>query len=303
MMDGEGANPDFDLRSLRYAVLAAEHGSFRQAAATLGVRSSVVSKRVRSLEDELGVSIFERHSRGLRVTWAGRRFLDRVDLIMVELDYAAKTALSAGRGMHGYLRIGIFSSLGSLLPREAIAAFRIRHPRVHTTVREGAPRFHIAKLRERRLDVALVSGTPVVDDCDAQTFWSERVFVAVPVRHPLATKRSVTWNQISESRFIVSRAGPGPEIHDYLIQRLADLGRSPSISRQDVGRENLMHMVSMGFGLTLTSESAVATTYPGLRFVPIEGEKPLPFSAVWSPCNDNPALRRFLSVMRTMSQH
>ena len=161
---------DLDLLSLRYALLSAEHGSFRQAAESLGIRSSVISKRVRALEDELGVSIFERHARGLRTTWAGHRFLDRIDLVMAELDYAAKTALNAGRGTEGYLRIGIFSSLASLLPREVIAAFRQRHPDVHIDVCEGAPRAHVARLRQRRLDLALVTGRPDHEGCDAEQF-------------------------------------------------------------------------------------------------------------------------------------
>lgn len=293
---------EFDLLSLRYALLSADHGSFRQAADSLGIRSSVISKRVRALEEELGVSLFERHSRGLRTTWAGRRFLDRIDVILSELDYAAKAALSAGRGAHGSLRIGIFSSLGSLLARDVIAAFREQHPDVQTDVREGAPRAHIARLRERRLDVALVTGLPDPEGCDAEHFWSERVYVALPTGHGLASHPSIAWDTIRTEPFIVSRDEPGPEIHDYLIQRLANLGHTPKVTRYEVGRENLMHMVALGFGLTLTSEATVATAFPGLRFVPVQGEDPLPFSAVWSPGNDNPALRRFIALMRSLAK-
>jgi DNA-binding transcriptional LysR family regulator len=76
-----------------------------------------------------------------------------------------------------------------------------------------------------------------------------------------------------------------------------------SVTRYDVGRENLINLVGLGFGISLTSEATVATRYPDVVFRPIEGEDDiLPFSAVWSPSNDNPALRRFLALMRAMAE-
>ena len=112
-----------ELKSVRQALLVSEHMSFRRAASALGVRPSAVSRRVRALEDEVGVSFFERHNGGVRVTTAGRWFLERAHAALCELDYAVKSAMKAGQGAEGFLRIGIFSSLASLFPRLAIGAF------------------------------------------------------------------------------------------------------------------------------------------------------------------------------------
>lgn len=79
---------------------------------------------------------------------------------------------------------------------------------------------------------------------------------------------------------------PGPEVHDFLVKHLADLGVHPAIEHCSVGRENLMQIVSLGRGLTLTREATVATRFPGVVYKQLRGEM-LPFSAVWSPCNDN----------------
>lgn len=276
--------------------------SFRRAAA-LDVGPSAVSRRIRALEDELGVSLFERHNGGVRITAAGRRFLNRVGIALSEMDYAIKSASSSGRGAEGFLRIGIFSSLASLFPRAAIATFVEKHPEIDVDVTEGAPRTHIARVRERGLDIALVTGHPSIPDCDTQQFWSERVFVVLPAGHRLSVLETVSWNDLRDEHFIVSRQEPGPEIHDYVIRKLADLGHHPSVGRYDVGRENLINLVGLGFGISLTSEATVATAYPDVVFRPIEGEDDvLPFSAVWSPSNDNPALRRFLALMRAMAE-
>jgi DNA-binding transcriptional LysR family regulator len=267
------------------------------------VRPSVVSRRIRALEDELGVSLFERSNGGARPTAAGRSFVERASVVLSELDYAIKSASTAGRGAEGFLRVGIFSSLASLFPRAVLAAFRIQHRRVDVDIAEGAPRAHIARVRERRLDMALVTGVPSLPDLDVQQFWTERVFVVLPAAHALAEASRIGWADLKTEHFIVSRQEPGPEIHDYVIRKLADLGHHPSVCRYDLGRENLMYLVALGFGISLTSEATIATVYPEVVFRPIEAEDDvLPFSAVWSPSNDNPALRRFLALMRAMAE-
>jgi DNA-binding transcriptional LysR family regulator len=284
--------------------LVSEQLGLRRAAAVLGKSQSSVSQRIRALEEELGVSLFERHSGGVRTTLAGRRFVALARSALADLDYAVRSAGNAGRGDEGYLRIGIFSSIASLFLRELLDEFMSLHPTIEVDVIEGAPREHIQRVRDRRLDVAFVTGLPDAAGCDVGQFWSERVFVVLPHDHALAARVAIPWSALTAERFIVSREEPGPEIHDYVIRHLAALGHHPSISQFAVGRDNLMHLVGLGFGLSLTSEATIAAQYPGVVFRPMEdGDNILPFSAIWSPDNDNPALRRLLSSARTMARN
>jgi DNA-binding transcriptional LysR family regulator len=117
----------------------------------------------------------------------------------------------------------------------------------------------------------------------------------------LRTKQSLYWHDLAGESFIVSDAAPGPEIHDYLIQRLAGLGHHPNIRPQYVGRDVLLSMVAVGRGLTVVSEAATGAQFPGAAYRLIEDEI-LPFSAIWSPRNDNPACRRFLSLARSLAR-
>jgi hypothetical protein len=86
-----------------------------------------------------------------------------------------------------------------------------------------------------------------------------------------------------------------------LIKNLSDLGLSPSVQIFDVGREMLFTMVGHGFGCTTAAKVETGTAYANVTYVPIRGFR-LPFNAVWSPQNDNPALRRFLSEARVLSR-
>jgi hypothetical protein len=90
---------------------------------------------------------------------------------------------------------------------------------------------------------------------------------------------------------------------ERLIKHLSDRTDTPSIQKADVGRETVMHLVAIGRGVSLTSEATIASSLPDVAFRPISGsDTTLQFSAIWWPGNDNPALRRFLSLARALSK-
>lgn len=294
-------SPSVDLASITQTLLVADHLSFRRAAAVLGCRQSVVSRRVRALEDSLGVSLFERHHAGVRLTAAGARFVEQVSSALLQLDCALKTAGAAGRGASGQLAVGIFSSIASGFLHELLRAYLKDHPAVCVQISEGSASEHIARIRSGQLDVAFVRGVPTLSSCEVEALWKERIFLALPQAHRLSERDAIDWESLSDERFVVRQSEPGPQIHDYVIARLADLGYYPSVQRFDVGRDTLMHLVALGLGLTFVGEAATAMSFPDVTFRPIAGESELlAFSAVWSPNNDNPAFRRFLSLARLL---
>src|SRR5262245_35581177 len=170
-------SPALTLISLSQALLVGEYLSFRRVASVLGVRQSAVSRRVRELEDELGVSLFERHQTGVRVTNAGVRFLQEAREALLQLDNAVKTATAAGSGTIGRLSIGILSSVATCYLRELIQIYCSRHPNIAVQILEGASADNIAAVLKRQLDVAFIMETTEAEGCDTVSLWNERVFV------------------------------------------------------------------------------------------------------------------------------
>ncbi|QPC45252.1 LysR family transcriptional regulator [Kaustia mangrovi] len=289
-----------ELRHLRYFVATTEHGSLRKAAAALGVQESTVSRAVRDLEDRLGASLFHRHIGGVDLTIGGERFLYRVRIALQQIGSGIQDVAAIGCCENGCLRVGIFSSLASGFLAELLQAYDKSHPGVRIDLSDGNPDEHVAAIRQRALDVAFVTGTRDWSECETVTLWLERVFAALPKGHTLTRKEELDWSDLAGESFVVSNVAPGPELHDYLVQRLADLGHRPEINPQQVGRDNILSLVAAGRGMTLTSEATTVAQFPGVAYRPIAGEV-LPFCAVWSPRNDNPALRRLLSMARSMS--
>lgn len=289
-----------ELRHLYYFVAAAEHGSFRKAGTALGVRQSAISRRIRDLEDQIGVSLFLRHSGGVSLTYAGERFLRRTRQSLRAIHESTTNAKIVGRGEEGVIRIGINSSLASGFLSDLMRAYFKIYIGVQVDLIDGDPAEHISAIRQFRLDVAFIIGTSTWTDCETLPLWSERIFVVLPNEHRLVAKDKLDWADLAGENFIVSNVAPGPDVHDYLVRQLSDLGHHPDIQSQCVGRDNLIPLVALGRGLTLTSEATTGAQIPGVSYRPVVGET-LPFSAVWLCKNDNPTLRRFISLARLMA--
>ena len=287
----------FDLKDMNYALLVDEYGSFRKAAESLKVRPSVVSRRIRALEDNLGVSLFQRRTQGAESTLAGRRVLTQARVIAAEVDELLRVAKSNSVGNEGRLCVGVVSSIAGGTARELLRGFLAAHREVDLQVVEGSPRDHISDVRALKMDVTFVVGAPAAPGCAVEPFWSEPIIVALAGDHPLAANDVIEWPQLASERFIVSRTDPGPEIHDYVVKQLSALGLHPIIEPRPVRRDGLMALVGLGRGVSLVGAAEAGVIYPGVAFRPLAGEM-LPFSAVWSERNDNPVLRRFLSLSR-----
>lgn len=300
VVEGKPGTSAVRLNQLRYFVAAVDYGSFRKAAAALSVQESSISRRIRDLEDELGASLFMRHAGGVRLTVAGREFLRNARHALRQIDIGVTKVAAVGRAEQGLIKVGIFSSLASGFLFDLLRAFGTRHPNVQVDLIDGNPPEHIAAVRKLCLDVAFITGTAAWDGCEAEHLWCEKVFVVLPDNHPLTGKPELGWGDLVSERFIVSDVAPGQEIHDYLVAHLAGLGRHLDIQSQQVGRDNILSLVALGRGLTLTSEATTVAQFPGITYRELADEV-LPFSMVWSAQNDNPASRRLLSLARSQT--
>lgn len=290
-----------NLRHLRYFIAAVDHGSFRKAGVALGVQESTISRRIRDLEDDLGSALFHRHSGGVSLTVAGQRLLTRARKVLRYANEGSEIVNAVGSVKDGQLSVGIFTSLASGFLQELLKLFGEKHGGVQIEIADGNPAEHVAAIRQFRLDIAFLTGTQEWPQCETIHLWHERVFVVLPEAHALAQKDEVSWHDIAHEKFIVMDAPPGQEVHDYLVKHVGNLGHHPQIQSQFVGRDNLLTLVAIGSGLTVTSEATTAAYVPGICYRPIAGEV-LPFSGVWSPKNDNPALRRFVSMAKMMAR-
>lgn len=139
--------------TLVHTLAVAEYLNFRHAANALGVAQSSVSARVKALEEDLGIVLFERHARGVRLTEAGRHFVERIAAGIDQLDHAVKTAGMAAAGESGRLRIGIHALIPRSFLAKLIGQYREDHPGVEVEMTECTARDAVMQLRADRLGV------------------------------------------------------------------------------------------------------------------------------------------------------
>ena len=289
------------LASLIQTLAVAEHLNFRHAAKALGVAQSSVSARVKALEEDLDILLFERHARGVRLTEAGRHFVERIAAGVDQLDRAVKTAGMAAVGECGRLRIGIHALIPGSFLAELIRQYREDHPGIEVEITECTARDAVVHVRADRLDVAFVAGKLELPDCHARPIWSEPLVAVLPEQHRLAGQSSITWSDLVGETFLVRSGGTGPQVHDHIVLRLTGRWLAPSIQCFDVERSTLLSMVGQGFGITITAAATALLPTSGVVFLPFADEpEPAAFTAVWSPFNRSAILRNLLTLASNM---
>ncbi|MER9955242.1 LysR substrate-binding domain-containing protein [Mesorhizobium australicum] len=289
-----------ELRHLRYAVAAAHYGSFRRAAEALGVKQSSLSRRIRQMEDRLGVAVFVRSSSGVRLTTAGTEILRTSRHLVDGLDHMMASAKAAGRGEAGHLAIGFYTSLSAGNLRASLLEHARRFPEVVIRTVEGVRASLFVGLQHGALDIAIITGEPVVSDEQATALWGERIMVALPESHPLASGEIVYWTDLRGETFLFSQRDPGPELRDILLAKLASPGVQPKLVEQDVSRESIMSLVGAGFGVSLICEAGVGASYAGVIYRDVQdgnGPSRISYAAHWQANNENPALAHFLHLL------
>lgn len=297
------ASGQIPMVSLIQLLSVAEHLNFRHAANVLGVTQSSVSTRIKALEETLGVLLFERRHRGVRLTEAGHRFVAEVSVGISHLDHAIRTAGAIATGVEGQLAIGLHTSIAAGFLADLRQRYRAAYPAIEQIITEGKSSETIGFVRDGKLDVAFVVNTPAPPDCHSRDLWWEPVVVTLPADHPLALMPSVTWDDLATEVFLARQGASGPQVFEHVVRRVTERGQSPQVQRCDVGRDTLMHLVASGDGITLTTEAASHVPFPGVAFRPIADEtEQARFSAIWSPHNRNPALRNLLDLAADMAK-
>ncbi|CTQ50758.1 LysR family transcriptional regulator [Jannaschia donghaensis] len=288
-----------DVRDLEILLTVAETCSFRKAGDRLNVGQSAVSRRIQKLEELLGVSLFGRRPTGARMTVAGAEFIACASAVYENLNAAVARARSSAIADLGELRIGTMSSFSNGPQRALIKAFVERHPSVRLNFLECERRQMMTMLGHRTLDVVITIGENWKENGDSLVLVYAPVYLAVASDGPLASNDRLKWQDVSEEEFLISARESGPDVRDYIVRQVTGFGRGVSITQHHLCRDGIMNLVGLGFGITVVDDHAAGAKYPNVTLVPIgDGNDRVPFSLTWRPENDNPALRRFISLAR-----
>jgi DNA-binding transcriptional LysR family regulator len=292
-----------EIRHLRCLVAVAEEMHFGRAAQRLNLSQPPVSLAIKEMEEELGVTLFERTSRRIAITRAGQETLRDARAVLVGMDTLRRRAREAAAGLMGSISIGFISLPAySFLP-QALREFSEKNERVEIALWEGTTDPIIEDVESGRLDVGLVlqpSSLPAA--LGSRLVQREALILAMPEAHPLARPGSVALEKFAGERFLGFERYFGPQMFDAIVATCMRRGFSPRMfpARQ---MNTIVSLVSGGVGVALVPACVKALHREGVAYRTLRGEKTLIDTlAVWRTADDSPLVRALLALLPTLGK-
>jgi DNA-binding transcriptional LysR family regulator len=255
-----------ELRHLRYFEALADELHFGRAAERVHVVQSALSKQIAALEQELGVTLFDRTTRGVELTPAGNVLRERVAKILPDIDDALDVVRMTGSGETGRLEVGyIAAAMWSVLPR-ILSEHRRRHPKVLFRLRElPMAGEHLELLLDGSLDAAFIRPIARFRALTFQILLQEQFVAALPEGHPQAANERIDLADLADERFILMSKTRYPQAYDMFHQACRESGFTPTILDEG-DSPNALYMVAAGFGVAVAPASAGRSGLPGVVF-------------------------------------
>ncbi|TYR80810.1 LysR family transcriptional regulator [Priestia megaterium] len=250
-----------ELRQLRYFMEVAKREHVSEAADYLHVAQSAISRQIANLEAELGVSLFQREGRNVKLTSIGKLFLEHTETAMKAIDYAKEQIDEYLDPERGTIKIGFPTSLASHLLPTIISAFKEQHPNVAFHLRQGSYKFLIESVKKRDINIALLGPVPVDDhDIEGHILFTENILALVPSNHPLAERNNLRLRDLRKENFVLFPKGF--VLHKIVVDACKQAGFIPNISSEGEDLDAIKGLVSAGMGITLLPESTFSETTP-----------------------------------------
>jgi len=285
-----------DMKHLRSFVAVAEELSFSRAAERLHMSQPPLSQHIKSLEDEMGVCLFARTRREVKLTDAGNVFLQESRLLLGQMRTAINATVKAAQSDAGVLRLGVATSaLFGVMPK-FMDLMRSTFPNVDVLVNDMQSQDQVAAVSQGTLDIGIVHVRPDRMKLHHMPIFDESLVAVLPVRHPLVDSPTFALADLAQEPMVAISRDHGPAVFDAIISSCLEAGFHPNIKHLSRNPMIIFQMVRLGFGVSLVPRSYADSEFPGLRFrdLPSTAGR-VRIEAIW---NDRRASELTLEVTR-----
>lgn len=287
-----------DMRQLRYFISVAEHLSFTEASKHLFVAQSAVSQQIAELEKKIGVRLFERNKRSVKLTNAGSVLLEEAILLIKKSEETVNKVRQAELGIIGNLQIGFLGyTERSFLP-DMVREFRADYPSVQLGLDQYNHGALIDKLSTGDLDIifTLSFGLENLVGFESMGILDENISVVMHKDHPYANASDFELSELSQEDFIVLSREESPQGFNQTLMICGKNGFSPHIVSQPKLISTVLLLVDSGMGIAILPSSLKYSSSSSLRFKEIKGETNK-LVAAWKKSNENPSIALFLEKL------
>jgi DNA-binding transcriptional LysR family regulator len=292
-----------ELRQLRCLIAVTDTLHFGRAAQNLDMLPASLGRQIKLLEDSLGARLLIRTTRNVSLTEAGRTFVEAARDIVEQADRLEASFRENRQDQASILRIGAIDSAAAGLMPQLLPHFRELHPDIDVELLEQKTIRLVPRLLSGRLDIAIVR-PPEVRDARLvyHHLFYETAVVAVPEDHPLATRKTVTVEDMADAPLIVPERNSRPHSHDLTMKLFLEAGLTARVAQIAEEKQTIVSLVSTGIGLAIVPRWASRLAVGGVSFVSLElpesARNRLALSAVWVRDARHPARDAFLNVLK-----
>jgi DNA-binding transcriptional LysR family regulator len=291
-----------ELRHLRYFVAVGEEEHFGRAAERLHVVQPALTRQVRQLEEELGCALFERLKWGVRLTEAGKSFLEEARQLLADLGRGVDRTRLVAQGKVGRVRVGFSETAthGGELP-SILRTFRAGCPAVRLELFPGTSISADEQLRNREVDVAFVYIPPSsLRELGSHTISVERMVLALPQAHPLVKLKRVRLRDLRDEPFVWFPRTANTVVYDRILSACYTAGATLRIVQEVNSDTTALSLVAGGIGLSFVIQSAERTKPNGVVLKDVGDLRvTAQLFAIWRTDNKAPALQKFIELIRS----
>lgn len=291
-----------ELRHLRYFVAVARDLHFGRAAAALGMAQPPLSQQIQRLERLLDTRLFERTSRRVALTDAGRAFLAEAERVLAGAATAVEAARRAGRGESGELRVAFAATVMFLALPQIIREFRDHYPRVHLDLREMPTGIQLAGLLAGEIDLGFVREPRHDPALEIVTVMREPLRIALHRGHPLARRSRLQVRDLAGEPFVLFPQELAPGLHAQVMSLCRQAGFSPRVVEESRELYTSVSLVEAGVGVSILPASVEKLGWRNVRYRPIPapgGETRI--AAAWRRDRERPVIAAFMGVVRRIA--
>ena len=293
-----------ELRHLRYFMAVGEEQHYGRAARRLRVAQPALSRQIQDLEEELGCKLFERLPRGVKVSAAGKLFLEDARRILQEVSEAAVRAGRVASGRSGTLRVGFTenASWRGVVP-ESFRRFRELQPDAELQLQPSASLDQLEAIRSGRLDAGFVNFMPTSDpELDQLLVAMQHVALAAPKRHPLTKLKKLRLRDLTDAPFVWFPRWASPAFYDRMMHECYRGGlKSPRIVQEGLNEATILSLVSTGLGVGWVLGTARWRCPETVVVLPVvDLNMPLTLALAWRRDHASPLLANFIAEVRRL---
>lgn len=293
-----------ELRHLRYFVAVGEEQHYGRASHRLRLAQPALSRQIQDLEEEVGFKLFDRLPRGVKLSAAGKLFLDDARRILQEVSEAAARAARVARGQTGTLRVGFTenASWHGVVP-DSFSRFREQQPDAELQIQPAASLEQLEAVRSGRLDAGFLNFMPKNDpELDQLLVARQHVELAAPKRHPLTKLKKLRLRDLTDAPFVWFPRWANPAFYDRVMHACYRAGlRSPYIVQEGSNEATILSLVSTGLGVGWVLGSARWRCPASVAILPVvDLNVPVTLALAWKRDNTSPLLAKFIGEVKRL---